>query len=267
MKPVSMAQQSSEETAKMQNLPISIATEPPKPIASYTELAGAPSKPWGTKRPFCERLRVFEEYILAHLEEIRCPVHLSLGQELVSEAIHRNILKGDWLFSTHRNHGHYLAKGGSEDRLWDEICGLETGINRGMAGSQCFSDPAINFHASSIVGGSIGIAVGAAFSLKGSGNLVVCCLGDAATEQGVFWEALNFSALKKLPIFFICENNRLSIDVPIVERQTVGITRRVKTWIEIAPTIKQGFEMGRIAPMFHEAFVTREGKHCYFQKK
>src|ERR1700704_2615175 len=114
-----------------------------------------------------------DRWILARLDEIKSPTHLSLGQEEVPEAL-RVLNPNDWLFSTHRNHGHYLAKGGGEDRLWDEICGLATGINGGVAGSQCYSDPAINFHASSIVGGSIGIAVGAAFALKGSGNLVVC---------------------------------------------------------------------------------------------
>lgn len=214
--------------------------------------------------------------ILANLDEIRCPVHLSLGAEAVSEAIHQHIHAGDWLFSSHRNHGHYLAKGGSEDRLWDEIRGLHTGINGGYAGSQCFSDPAINFHASSIVAGSIGIAVGAALALRGSGHIVVSCFGDAATEQGVFWESVSFAALKQLPILFICENNGLSINVPITERQpTIGnqtsaIWWRVSTFgvnVISNEDIGLGFEMTRFGrPYFVEVKTTREGDHCYFPK-
>lgn len=233
---------------------------------------GEPSKPWDTKKPFCERLRAFEHFILDHLDEIRCPTHLSLGAEAVSEAIHRNIRPADWLFSSHRSHGHYLAKGGSEDRLWDEIRGLATGVNSGLAGSQCFSDPAINFHASSIVAGSIGVAVGAAVALRGSGNIVVACFGDAATEQGIFWESLNFSALKQLPILFICENNGLSINVPISERQAArNIWHRVSTFGVNSISnedIDLAFKMARQEkPCFVEMKTHREGDHCYFPKR
>ena len=122
---------------------------------------------------FTERLRAFENKILENLDKIKCPVHLSLGQEEVSSEIERYIHKNDWLFSTHRNHGHYLAKGGSEEKLWDEILGLDSGINGGVFGSQCFSDTSINFHASSIVGGSIGIAVGTAFGIRDTRRIVV----------------------------------------------------------------------------------------------
>ena len=224
-------------------------------------------------KPFCDRLRAFEERILANLDKIKCPVHLSLGAEAVSDAIFENVRPQDWLYSTHRNHGHYLAKGGSEDRLWDEICGLPTGINGGFAGSQCFSDPAINFHASSIVGGSIGIACGTALALRGSGNVVVCCFGDAATEQGIFWESIGFAVLKKLPILFICENNGLSINVPINERQPkVPIWWRVAVWGIVTPdSVREGFEIvrdngARGGPAFVEVKVNREGEHCYFPR-
>ena len=233
---------------------------------------------------FYERLRAFENRILANLDKIKCPVHLSLGAEDVSLAIHNGIRKDDWLFSTHRNHGHYLAKGGSEDRLWDEICGLPTGINGGLAGSQCFSDPSINFHASSIVGGSIGIACGAALALRGSGNVVVCVFGDAATEQGVFWESINFAVLKKLPIVFICENNGFSIDVPQIERQgLIPIAYKVKAFgmetlhslpryatssgLGIGPTVRSIYTHILPLPCFIEARTHREGEHCYFPKQ
>jgi len=226
-------------------------------------------------RQFCERLRAFEEKILANLDKVKCPVHLSLGGEEVSAAISEEIREEDWLFSTHRNHGHYLAKGGSEDRLWDEICGLTTGINQGYAGSQCFSDPAINFHASSIVGGSVGIAVGAAFALRGAGSIVVCCLGDAATEEGVFWESISFASLKSLPILFICENNGLSINVPISERQPNKEGRQTSIWWRVSafglatpPDVRTGFKIARSGePAFVEIETKREGNHCYFPKR
>lgn len=210
-------------------------------------------------------LRDFEERVLGNLGQIRCPVHLSLGAEWVSEEISRYIRPEDWLFSTHRNHGHYLAKGGSQERLWEEICGLAGGVNRGLAGSQCYSDPQINFHASSIVGGGIGIATGVALALKGSGRIVLCCFGDAAVEEGVFWESLNFAALKKLPILFICENNGLSINVPFHERQARGISERVKSWVMVETSMQSAFEVARAqTPCFMEIMTQREGHHCYF---
>lgn len=214
-------------------------------------------------------MRSFENRILENLDKIKCPVHLSLGQENISVEIERYIHKSDWLYSTHRNHGHYLAKGGSEERLWDEICGLESGINMGLFGSQCFSDPSINFHSSSIVGGSIGIAVGTAFGIKDSRDIVVCCLGDGATEQGIFWESLNFSVLYNLRILFICENNGLSINVPISERQAGSISRKVSAFgIQVCEYIEQGFECSRKGkPAFIEVKTIREGDHCYFPKQ
>lgn len=227
---------------------------------------------------FSERLRSFEHKILDNLDAITCPCHLSLGAEWVSEAIHENIRPQDFLFSTHRNHGHYLAKGGSEDKLWDEILGLDTGLNGGHAGSQSICDPSINFYASSIVGGSIGVAVGAALALKGTGNLVVCCLGDAATEQGVFWESISFSVVKQLPILFICENNGLSINVPIKERQPHKENVPAPIWCRVVSfglrtlpgTVNyfpMAFKYARDEPIFMECQTQREGDHCYFPKR
>ena len=138
---------------------------------------------------FAERVRQFEKRLLEDMPNIYVPVHLCLGQEWVAADIHDHIRKDDWLFSTHRNHGHYLAKGGSEQKLWDEIMGLESGVNQGFSGSQGISDKSINFHASAIVGGLVGVATGTAYALKmdGSKAVVVCCVGDGGTEAGVFW--------------------------------------------------------------------------------
>jgi len=179
---------------------------------------------------FALRLRAFEKR--CERTVFNCPVHLSIGQEAVPEFLHGFLDPGDWLFSTHRNHGHYLAKGGSEQNLWNEITGSPDGINGGFSGSQCFSDPSINFHASAIVGGLVGVAVGTALALQLSNSdaVVVCCIGDAACEQGVFWESLGFAVLKRLPIVFICENNGYSIHVPFEERQPATISGRVASF-------------------------------------
>lgn len=178
---------------------------------------------------FAERLIAFEKDIQANLDSVFCPVHLCLGHEAVPVALHECLKPEDWLFSYHRNHGHYLAKGGSEKKLWDEIMGLETGINGGFAGSQGIVDTSINFHASAIVGGLVGVATGTALALKlnKSDAIVVSIVGDAGTEGGVFWESLNFAALHKLPIAYIVENNGKSVDSLIEERQATPLQPRV----------------------------------------
>lgn len=186
----------------------------------------------GGEMTFTERLVAFERRLQANMRQIMCPVHLSLGHEEVAAELHECLSPGDWLFSTHRNHHHYLAKGGSEQKLWDEIMGLESGLNQGFAGSQSISDTSINFHSSAIVGGLVGVATGTAYALKlnNSRSIVVCCIGDAGTEQGVFWESINFAALHRLPIAYICENNGMSVDSRIEERQATPIPQRVQAF-------------------------------------
>jgi len=172
----------------------------------------------------------FEKKLQNNLKHIFCPIHLSLGHEKVAKDIYDTLKTKDWLYSYHRNHHHYLAKRGSEKKLWDEILGKKSGLNKGYAGSQSITDARINFHASAIVGGLIGVAAGTAFAIKKTNNIVVCCIGDAGTEQGVFWESLNFIKLYNLPIVYICENNKKSVDAHIKERQAVSITPRVKSF-------------------------------------
>lgn len=194
--------------------------------------------------------------------EFKCPVHLCIGQEAVPEALTGFLRKSDWLFSTHRSHGHYLAKGGDPQKLIDEMLGLETGINGGFFGSMSYSDPSINFHASAIVGGLIGVATGTALALKLSGSdaIVVCCLGDGATEEGVFWESVNFSVVKQLPILFICENNRYSTHVHISERQATPINRRVNAF---GMPSRLGLWLQRdYLPAFSEVIVERKCPHA-----
>ena len=219
------------------------------------------------KEAFTNRLRDFETRLLADMRNIHVPVHLCLGQETVSADLHEHLHKDDWLFSTHRNHGHYLAKGGSEKKLWDEIHGLESGINQGFSGSQGISDKSINFHASAIVGGLVGVATGTAYALKSDGSkaISVCVIGDGGTEAGVFWESLNFAALHKLPIAFICENNGMSVDATLDERQATPLVPRVAAFgVRISGTVRGALELARRGePSFHEAKVKLEGEHIY----
>lgn len=179
-----------------------------------------------------KKIIAFEKKLQAKMKNIFCPVHLSIGHESIANDINKNLNVNDWLFSYHRNHHHYLAKGGSEAKLFDEIMGLDSGINKGFSGSQAINDSAINFYSTAIVGGLIGSATGAALALKlnKSKSVVLSCFGDAGVEQGVFWESINFAVLQKLPIIYFCENNGKSVDAKISERQSGDISKRVESF-------------------------------------
>lgn len=205
---------------------------------------------------FTERLIRFEQKLQRDMENIHTPVHLCLGQEAVPQSLFDNLKSQDWVFSTHRAHGHALAKGVSEQGLWDEIHGLESGLNGGFSGSQGFSDPERRFYCSAIVGGLVGVATGTAMALKlnKSDAIVVCCIGDAGTEQGVFWESANFAVLNKLPIAFVCENNGKSVDALIAERQAAPMTPKAKAFgLMIGDNTESALRFARSGmPAFHE---------------
>ena len=170
------------------------------------------------------RIRMVEEAIALryHEQEMRCPVHLSIGQEAVAVGVCANLTQSDYVMSTHRAHAHYLAKGGNLQAMLAEIYGKVTGCSRGKGGSQHLVDLEVGFMGSTpIVGGVIPVAVGMALgtTMKGESRISVCFFGDAATEEGVFSESLNFASLKKLPVIFICENNFFSVYSPLSVRQ------------------------------------------------
>ena len=219
------------------------------------------------KRQFCQRVTQFEQRLLDNMRDIFVPVHLSLGQEWVAGEIWQNIEPQDWLFSTHRNHHHALAKGVSEQKLWDEIMGLPQGLNGGFAGSQGISDASLNFHASAIVGGLVGVANGTAYALKmdKSPAIAICCLGDGAMEAGVVWESFNWAALHSLPIAFICENNGMSVDSPITERSFMPFRGRAGSFgLWMADSIKAAIAIARTGkPSFYKAVVKLECSHIY----
>ena len=173
------------------------------------------------------RVRLIEEAIGEHYreQEMRCPVHLGIGQEAIAVGVCANLNQQDYVMSTHRSHLHYLAKGGDIKAMLAEIYGKSTGCSRGKGGSQHLIDIEAGFlGATPIVGSIIPVAVGVAFgvSMKNEERVVVVFFGDAAVEEGTFSESLNFASLKKLKIIFVCENNLYSVYTHIRERQPIN---------------------------------------------
>lgn len=173
------------------------------------------------------RIRMVEEKIAALYpeQEMRCPVHLSIGQEAVAVGACARLGRDDYVVSGHRSHAHYLAKGGDLKAMLAELYGKVTGCTRGKGGSMHLVDLAAGFlGATPIVGSTIPIGVGAAFGcvVRGQPRLTVIFFGEAATEEGVFHESINFAALKRLPVLFVCENNLYSVYSPLSVRQPPG---------------------------------------------
>ena len=170
------------------------------------------------------RIRMVEEAIAERYaeQEMRCPVHLSIGQEAPAVGVCSALRQTDWAFSGHRNHAHYLAKGGDLQRMLAEIYGKATGCCGGKGGSMHLTDQAAGFiGATPIVGSTIPIAVGAALTaqLRGEDRVVVIFLGDGAVETGVFHESVNFACTRNLPVVFACEDNGYSVYSPLSIRQ------------------------------------------------
>src|SRR5213593_3398932 len=157
-------------------------------------------------------IRVFEEHVNELYTSARMPgiAHLYVGEEAVAVGVCAALRRDDYITSTHRGHGHCLAKGASVDRMFAELLGKEAGYCRGKGGSMHIADPDTgNLGANAIVGGSAGIATGAALSAKmrGSGQVAACFFGDGALGQGLLYETMNMAALWKLPVIYVCENN------------------------------------------------------------
>ena len=157
-------------------------------------------------------IRLFEEQVNELYTRALMPglAHLYVGEEAVAVGICEALEQDDYITSTHRGHGHCLAKGASPDRMFAELLGKEAGYCRGKGGSMHIADPATgNLGANAIVGGSAGIATGAAFSAKhlGTKQVAVCFFGEGALGQGVLYEVMNLASLWKLPVIYVCENN------------------------------------------------------------
>jgi TPP-dependent pyruvate/acetoin dehydrogenase alpha subunit len=173
------------------------------------------------------RIRAVEETIAERYSEqkMRCPTHLSIGQEAVAAAAGAVLRHDDLAVSGHRAHAHYLAKGGDLRAMIAEIYGKVTGCCRGKGGSMHLIDEAVGFMGSTaIVAGTVPVGVGLAYSMKLKRSDTVSCvfMGDAVAESGVFFESVNFAVLKQLPVLFVCENNLYSVYSPMRVRQPSG---------------------------------------------
>jgi acetoin:2,6-dichlorophenolindophenol oxidoreductase subunit alpha len=158
------------------------------------------------------RIRAFEERVDQLYRAAKMPglAHLYVGEEAIAVGVCEALRRDDFITSTHRGHGHCLAKGASVERMFCELLGKEEGYCRGKGGSMHIADHENgNLGANAIVGGSTGIATGAAFSAKarGTDQVAVCFFGEGALGQGVLYEVMNMAALWKLPVVYVCENN------------------------------------------------------------
>jgi pyruvate dehydrogenase E1 component alpha subunit len=229
--------------------------------------------------------RRFEEEIISRYSKqlIRCPVHLGINQEAIAVGACFHLRKEDSVFSTHRNHSHYLAKGGNLERFTLEIYGKVGGCNNGRGGSMHALDADVNFFSCPIVASAIPLAVGAAMANKidGKGNIVVCFFGDAAVEEGVFHESMNFASLHQLPIIFVCENNQYSVDTHISKRQPdrsyedIARAYKISHWgmlgenvFILANAFKQVIdEVRKGKPYFVDVLTERSYVHCGVDKE
>ena len=213
--------------------------------------------------------------------QMRCPTHLSVGQESTPSVISAFTSKMDYAVSTHRSHAHYLAKGGDLIAMLAEIYGLDQGCSKGRGGSMHLADKRAGFMGSSaIVGNSIpvGTGLGMAAKLDSSDAISIVYLGDAAVEEGVFYESANFAAVGELPVLFVCENNGFSVYTGFPERQpagrrihemvaSLGVESRSASSYEISSLIevtKSAVEYVRNhrKPLFLEVETARYLEHC-----
>jgi len=174
--------------------------------------AGTPVALWLNMYRQMMAIRLFEEQVNDIYTRALMPglAHLYIGEEAVAVGVCSALRADDYVTSTHRGHGHCLAKGASPDRMFAELLGKEAGYCKGKGGSMHIADPATgNLGANAIVAGSVGIATGAAFasSRLGNGRVAVCFFGEGALGQGVLYECMNLAKLFKLPVIYVCENN------------------------------------------------------------
>jgi TPP-dependent pyruvate/acetoin dehydrogenase alpha subunit len=228
------------------------------------------------------RIRRVEEALAERYaeQEMRCPMHLCIGQEAIAVGVCETLKTSDRVFSNHRAHGHYLAKGGDLNAMVAEIYGRATGCCGGRGGSMHLIDLDAGFMgATPIVGGTIPLAVGSAWaaSLLDKNYVTVVFFGDGCFEEGVMHESLNFAALHKLPIVFVCENNDFSVYTRLDERQpdrpiyrlagAHGMTaysgngNNVEEVLSIATEAINAARQG-LGPQFLEFHTYRWREHC-----
>lgn len=227
------------------------------------------------------RMRECEESLVEPINkgEVRTPCHLYSGQEAVAAGVISCLTDKDYVFGTHRSHGHYIAKGGDLRRMMAEIFCREAGCSKGRGGSMHLVAPEKGMlGAAPIVGGTIPLALGAALAahIRGDKRIAAAFFGDGATGEGGIYESLNFAALYKLPMLFICENNLYATHMPIDAcRNNRNISRiaspfNIKAWrvdgndvLKVYETSKAAVELCRAGkgPAFIECLTYRFRGH------
>lgn len=215
-----------------------------------------PEFDWETAAQQMHLIRATEEAIASHYKDgkMRTPTHLSIGQESVAVGVSMALPQDAQVYSNHRCHAHYLAKGGSLDGLIAELYGKATGCAGGWGGSMHLVDERVRFMGTSaIVGSAVPVAVGAAMAMKHSGSPNVSCvfMGDAAMETGQVYESLHIAGLWGLPILFVMEDNGLATQTPIADRQ-----REPGNWAALATLL--GLRAYDITHSVTEVFETTE---------
>lgn len=228
------------------------------------------------------RIRRVEEALADRYaeQEMRCPMHLCIGQEAIAVGVSAVLRPEDVVFSNHRAHGHYLAKGGDLNAMVAELYGRATGCCGGRGGSMHLIDQDVGFMgATPIVGGTVPLAVGSAWAsvLQGSSKVTVLYFGDGCFEEGVVHESLNFAALHKLPIVFACENNDFSVYTRQNERQPnrgiyrVAEAHGMAAYFGDGNDVEEVLNIARLAvdnarndlgPQFMELRTYRWREHC-----
>ncbi len=188
------------------------------------------------------KIRAFEEQVNELYQSAQMPglAHLYIGEEAVAVGVCEALRRDDYITSTHRGHGHCLAKGARVDRMFAELLGKQAGYCRGKGGSMHIADPdSGNLGANAIVGGSAGIATGAALSAKmrGTDQVVACFFGEGALGQGLLYEVMNMASLWKLPVIYVCENNLYNEYTHYRETTAGELTARAQAFDIYAETI------------------------------
>ncbi len=183
------------------------------------------------------RIRRVEEILADEYRtgSMRTPTHFSVGQEAVAVGVCDALERDDVVYSHHRSHAHYLAKGGSLLGLVAELLGREAGCSRGRGGSVHLTDRSVGFVGSSpILGHSAALAVGSAlaFRMDGRNEISVAFFGEGACDEGTIWECFNYASIRSLPVLFVCENNLYATESPLSVRQANGaeLCERVRSF-------------------------------------
>jgi pyruvate dehydrogenase E1 component alpha subunit len=211
------------------------------------------------------RIRRFEEHVgdLYARGEIPGIAHLSIGQEAVAVGICGELADDDYITSTHRGHGHCLAKGAEPGRMFAELLGRSDGYCRGKGGSMHIADPATgNLGANAIVGGSMAIATGAGLSAKirASRQVAACFFGDGALNQGLLHESMNMASLWSLPVLYVCEHNHYG-EYTSTEEATAGVISERGEALGVPTSVVDGMDVEAVSDAARNAIARgRDGE-------